>query len=211
MAVRNLYLVITGILCLWSLMGCKDARSYLGEIAAEVNSGVAAAPTAGSAGLPPRAIAAQRIAADIRAKRYIAGDAVEYGQKLIEAAAVDVAGSIAATTFAGGVLDAMVLLEDDLPQAGEFELFWIGVGRLAFRAAEESHARGRLPEAMTLTLAGPQRWQNQAYWERYSDHDGLTSLLLASTGQKARAIERLRDRADLRGPALDVFRALRGE
>lgn len=198
-------------LLLLALAGCKDARSYLGETAAQVRTGVSAATPPGATQTHPRAAAAQKIAAEIRAKYYIPGDALEYAQSLLEAAQNDPASSATATTFAGAVLDATVLLEDDLPSAGEFELFWIGVGRLAFRAAEEAHARGRISEAMRLTLAGPQRWQNQSYWERYSDHDGLTSLLLASTGQSAQALQRLQERADLSGPALDVFNALQGK
>ena len=75
-------------------------------------------------------------------------------------------------------------------------------------AAEEAHAADRVPEAMTLVFAGPQRWQNQAYWERYSDHDGLAAIVLAKSGQVAVALERLRSRAELRGVALEVYELL---
>lgn len=190
---------------LCSAVGCEDARTRLQRLSSSITA--TNAPNAPAI----RGVVAQQIAKDVREKRYIVGDAIDYAQQLIEKAANDVNISQQATIFAGAVLDATSLLDDELAKGGEFELFWISVGRLAFRAAEEAHARDRVPEAMTLTLAGSQRWQNDPYWERYSDHDGLTSLLLAKNGQPQRALDRLRNRIELRGPAHDVFRALTGE
>ncbi len=82
------------------------------------------------------------------------------------------------------------------------------MGRLAFRAAEEAHAQGRIREAGTLVFAGPRRWQNESYWMRYSDHDALAAVILARNGDREAAIRRLRDRADLSGPALEVYQML---
>jgi hypothetical protein len=194
-----------GAISLSQLAGCKDADSYLGDAKAII----ANSPTKQDGVTTPRAAAAKAIAADIEAGRYIMGDALDYAQRTIESAANGAGSSEQATQFAGAVLDSAVLLEDRLPHAGEFELFWTQVGRLAFRAAEEALARGREREALTLAIAGPQRWQNDSYWERYSDHDGLTSLLMARMGQAPLARERLERRGDLKGVALEVYNQLK--
>ncbi|MBI1189692.1 MAG: hypothetical protein GC200_03300 [Tepidisphaera sp.] len=113
-----------------------------------------------------------------------------------------------ATNFAGAVLDALEQVQSQLPQAGEFEIFWMRVGGLAFAAAEEAHAAGRVAEARTLVFAGGKRWQNDAYWQGHSAHDGLASVILAKSGERAEAIARLRDRADLNGVAAEVYEML---
>jgi len=113
-----------------------------------------------------------------------------------------------ATTYAGAVLDALEQVNSQLPQGGEFEIFWMRIGGLAFAAAEEAHAAGRLTEARGLVFAGGPRWQNEAYWQGHSAHDGLASVILAKSGERAEAIARLRDRADLNGVAAEVYEML---
>ena len=113
-----------------------------------------------------------------------------------------------ATNYAGAVLDALEQVQSQLPQGGEFEIFWMRVGGLAFAAAEEAHAAGRVAEARTLVFAGGKRWQNDAYWQSHSAHDGLASVILARSGERSEAISRLRDRADLNGVAAEVYQML---
>ncbi|MBS0196758.1 MAG: hypothetical protein JSR77_08375 [Planctomycetes bacterium] len=162
----------------------------------------AASPSGG------RSAAATELAKAIIAHEFMLGDAMDLANKRLDDVGTGQVKSFDATAFAGAVLDAAAQLEPKLPQQGEMEIFWINVGRLAFRSAEEAHAAGRVPEAMTLVLAGPRRWQNDAYWNRYSDHDGLTSLLMAKMGQRSEAIARLQNRPDLRDVALQVYEML---
>jgi len=180
--------------------GCKDKRSELARIGA-----IAVAPTGG------RGPAAAEIQTAVRAKAYLLADAIDRATAMLDGVAAGKFTSANATAFTGATLDAAALLDDLLPHGGEFELFWMNLGRLAFRSAEEAHAAGRVPEAMTLVFAGPQRWQNDAYWERFSDHDGLAAVLLAKSGQPQQAIERLQRRVELRGVALEVYNTLTGK
>jgi hypothetical protein len=82
------------------------------------------------------------------------------------------------------------------------------VGGLAFKAAEEAHAKDRVAEAASLVFAGGARWQTDAYWNRQSHHDALAALILAKTGRRNEALSRLRSRADLQPPATLVLDAL---
>jgi hypothetical protein len=63
---------------------------------------------------------------------------------------------------------------------------------------------------MTLVLAGPQRWQTEAYWQRCPNHDALASIVLDANGRRQEAVSRLADRPDLDGPALEVYEKLTG-
>jgi hypothetical protein len=110
-----------------------------------------------------------------------------------------------ATALAGAILDAVQQTESKFNSGGEFELFWMRVGRLAFKSAEHAHAAGNLPLAQSLVFAGPKRWQHSSYWERYSDHDGLASVILAKSGRREEAIARLRSRPSLDGVAAEVL------
>lgn len=110
-----------------------------------------------------------------------------------------------ATAFAGAVLDMLSAVEGQLPQKGEFEIFWRRVGRLAFWAAHTAYLKGRADEAGALVLAGPKRWQNDAYWLRYGDHDALVAILLDESGKRSLAIDRLRSRVELSPEAQEVL------
>ncbi len=115
-----------------------------------------------------------------------------------------------ATQFAGAVLDMLLTVEDRLPRGAEFEIFWMRVGQLAFRAALTAHNSGRPDEAYGLVLAGPKRWQTEPYWLRSPNHDALASIVLDENGERARAIARLRERPVLEGAAHDVYEKLTG-
>lgn len=197
---RGLLVALLAVVVL-AQVGCKPRQSALDT--AFVTAG-AGAPGAGGG----RGAAGNELVAAIDSKAITFDEALAFANTKLDEVGKGTANSAAATAFAGAVLDVAARIEDRFPHQGEFELFWINVGRLAFRAAEEAHANERIQEGMTLVFAGPQRWQNQAYWERYSDHDGLAAILLAKSGQVPAAIERLQSRADLRGVALDVYEAL---
>ncbi|CAG0949833.1 hypothetical protein PHYC_00138 [Phycisphaerales bacterium] len=119
-----------------------------------------------------------------------------------------VAKSTDATLFAGAVLDAMQMCDAKLPKDDNSVLMWYRVGNLAFRAAEEAHTANRLPEAMSLVLAGPTHWQNEGYWSEHPNHDGLASIILAKSGRRAEAIARLQNHAILHGLAEEVYEML---
>lgn len=164
-----------------------------------------------------RAAVAQDIVNGVKSKAFGIGNAIDIAHRRLESAAgsasgasTDQAASTAATNLAGAVLDAVVLLGSSLPQGAEHEIFWMQVGRLAFRASEEAFANQRLAEAGTLVLGGSKRWQNEPYWQRYSDHDGLASAIIAAQGDRSGAIARLQSRADLNGVALEVYQKLTG-
>lgn len=125
-----------------------------------------------------------------------------------EANPADTQRSADATAFAGAVLDAIAARESFMLTSGEYELFWMRVGGLAFKATEEAHTQNRVPEAASLVFAGGQRWQTDAYWNRQSHHDALAALILAKTGRRDEALSRLRSRADLQPPATLVLDAL---
>jgi hypothetical protein len=159
----------------------------------------------------------QDIITGVKAKSFGIGNAIDIAHKRLDAAAAgssgasaDQAASVAATALAGAVLDAVALLGNSLPQGAEHEIFWMQVGRLAFKASEEAFANQRLGEAGTLVLAGGKRWQNEPYWQRYSDHDGLASAIMDAQGDRSGAIARLQNRADLGGVALEVYQKLTG-
>lgn len=186
--------------------GCqKESAGPLEKIAAKSGT-----PTG-------RSDMAADVVAGVQAKTFGIGNAIDAAHKRLEAAAAgsggaspDPAASQAATAFAGAVLDATRQLESSLPKGGEHEIFWMQVGRLAFRASEEAFANQRAVEARSLVFGGGSRWQNEPYWTRYSDHDGLASAILASQGERAEAISRLQNRPNLSGVALEVFEKLTG-
>lgn len=113
-----------------------------------------------------------------------------------------------AVDFAWAVLDMLKAVETQLPSSGEFEIFWRRVGRLAFWAAQTAYTKGRLSDSASLMEAGPDRWKNEAYWLRYTDHDALVAIILDATGQKSKAIQRLGSRAELLGAAEEVYKKL---
>jgi hypothetical protein len=171
----------------------------------KATAALAASPTGG------RAAAAAQLTSLLAAGKITTDLLIDTAWDMVDAASEknDVKGSTDATVFAGAVLDAIAAREKFLFTGGEYEFFWMRVGGLAFKAAEEAHAKGRYTEAATLVFAGGQRWQHDAYWNRQSHHDAVAALILAKTGRRAEAIQRLQSRADLKPPADEVLAALK--
>lgn len=182
--------------------GCDNQQSRLAALAAR-----AASPTAG------RAATATQMAQFMAAGKVTPDAALTMAWEMVEEAKKspgDSVKSAGATAFAGAVLDAIAIVEGTLAQGVEFEMFWQRVGGLAFDAAEEAHAVGRLAEADSLVLAGGKRWQNEYYWTRRPDHDALAAVIWAKVGRRNEAIQRLRSRPDLQSPADEVLKMLTG-
>jgi hypothetical protein len=139
-----------------------------------------------------RAAAAAGMAADWRAKKLQLSDCLDLAFNH-----VDNGGDNASLTFAGAVLDFAELIEKELPQSGEMEFLWVRIGGLAGAAGEKSYNAGDIKMARTLVLAGPRRWQTDAYWMRHPNHDAIAAYVLFHSGEGAEAIRRLRSRPDL--------------
>jgi len=112
------------------------------------------------------------------------------------------------TAFCGAVLDMLQMVESSLPTSPEMELFWFRIGRLACNSGAMALQKGRAEEAATLMLAGPKRWQSEAYFRRYPDHDALIALTLTAQGRRQEAIAWLRARPELDGIALETLNKL---
>lgn len=197
-------LLARGLLCGClglALGGCERPRDVLSHA-----QKTASVPGTG------RASAAAEITSAIKNGVFLPGDAVDFVYAGLEEAKTIPGGSgksAALTSFAGGVLDAIGGLQGNpIRTDGEYEIFWQKVGRLAFLSAEEAFSNQRESEARTLVFAGGTRWQNDAYWGLYSDHDALAAVLLARAGQRDEALRRLRSRNELQGPAAEVYRML---
>lgn len=152
-----------------------------------------------------RAATAAAMAADWRAQRIKLDDCIDLAFQR-----VDSAGDVAAMTFAGTVLDFALLIEGELPHGAEMELFWTRLGGLAAAAGEKAYTAGNIPLARSLVLAGPARWQNEAYWRRHPNHDVIAAYVLFLSGEGKEAARRLRSRADLdnfQQQALDEIQA----
>lgn len=150
-----------------------------------------------------RGAAAASMAADWRAKQLSLDDCINLAFEHL-----DREGDAASLVFAGTVLDFAQLVEKDLPKAGEMELFWTRLGGLAGASAEKAYTAGDLKMARSLVLAGPRRWQTDAYWMRHPNHDALASYVLFYSGEGAEAVRRLRSRADLDGAAEQALREI---
>ncbi|HMN40999.1 MAG TPA: hypothetical protein PKE29_09145 [Phycisphaerales bacterium] len=99
--------------------------------------------------------------------------------------------------FAGAVLDFIEQTEPDIDAKVLNEFFWIRIGTLAGNAAAAARKAEDLPAARALVLAGPTRWQTEAYWRQHPAHDALASMILFESGESDKALNRLRDRPDL--------------
>lgn len=187
------------------IVGCEKRSGPLERIAQK-----AATPTG-------RAAVAADVVKAVKEKKLAVGDMLDLAYDRVEkagggatGASPDQAKSLEATALAGGVLDAIASLKNELPQGAEHEIFWMKVGRLAFKSGEEAFVNQRLAEAHSLAVGGGTRWQNEAYWVRYSDHDALVSAIMAAQGDRGGAIQRLQSRTNLDGPALEVYQKLTG-
>ncbi|MBL9030592.1 MAG: hypothetical protein JNM80_02655 [Phycisphaerae bacterium] len=196
--VRTWVVALVSVLAVW---GCDSKARPMKD---------AQAAAAGAGG---RAAVAKVVAEAFDAKRVTIGDMIDLAATRLEAEEAKPGGaatSQAATALAGGVLDAASMVSAKLPTSGELELFWMKMGRLAFRSADEAVSNGRLEEAESLMLAGPARWQTEAYWIRYPDHDALVAVVLVQRGKREEALHRLGSRPQLTGLAAEVYERLRG-
>lgn len=139
-----------------------------------------------------RAAAAAGMAADWRAKKLLLNDCINFAFERIDAD-----GDTASLIFAGAVLDFAQLIEKELPREPEMELFWTRLGGLAGAAGEKAYNAGDIKLARSLVLAGPMRWQTEAYWMRHPNHDAIAAYVLFLSGEGGEAIRRLRSRPDL--------------
>ena len=188
-------LIVTAVLVLLNIVsGCKGPESRLPAIAAQAKAAVVA-PGANVAAA--RTAAASALLAEWK-NGLSFGDAINLASDMLDT-------DPAATDFAGGVLDAIEQGGERVGLGGEFEIFWMKVGRLACKAGDTAMANNRLAEARALVLAGSSRWQNEAYWRRYPDHDALAAAILAANGERDLALQRLRSRDDLESPAKEVY------
>lgn len=110
---------------------------------------------------------------------------------------VEKVGDVAAVDLAGAVLDMLDQISPDVEKAGVNEFYWVRVGTLAGNAGAAAMKLGDMPRARSVVLAGPGRWQNEAYWRQHPDHDILASAIMFESGEGAAAVQRLRDRAEL--------------
>lgn len=181
------------------LSGCDHTADTLNKIKAQAATpaGRAAATTSLLAEFPPKG-------------SMLPGAAVDDAAALLEQASTNAALSTQATAYAGAVLDAVQTSQSNLQQGGEYEIFWMKVGRLAYLSAEEAFQAQREQEAATLMLAGGTRWQNEPYWLRYPNHDALIAIIMARSGKRDEAIQRLRSRSELSGEAARVLNELEG-
>ena len=187
-----------------ALSGCRPAdpvqRAYATTIA----------PAAG------RTSASMEIATGWRSKLLTLDKCIDFAFELLDGVrngtpvGGKVPASVDATSFAGAVLDATIILERELPVGPEHEIFWQRLGGLAFAAAEEARAAGRGPEALGLVLGGAKRWQSDAYWYLHPTHDGLVSWLMAEGGMQGAALQRLAQRPNLEGFAKETYEKLGG-
>lgn len=111
-----------------------------------------------------------------------------------------------ATIFAGAVLDLGARIEQRIPQ--QAVLLVIGLGALAYQAADAARARGDIALARSLVLGGPRRWQTDHYWLTTPHHDALVSIVLFEHGEREEAISRLLVRAEWDETRAELLRAL---
>jgi hypothetical protein len=173
--------------CLHALGGCTSEADRLGAIAAQ-------APT-------NRAAAATALVEAYRAGKISHNGAIAYVTERLQDGQDQAA-------FGGAVLDFLDQVKADFKSDPEFELFWMGIGRLAFWSARAAYEHQRVDEALNLVFAGPKRWQNESYWLMYPDHDALASYILADAGRRGEAVSRLRNRSEVFDEAEEALRIL---
>ncbi len=98
-----------------------------------------------------------------------------------------------ALVFAASVLDVGKAVERDL--GANSLLLFNSLGLLAFQAADDAMRRGDLAMARSVVMGGPSGWQTDRYWLVNPEHDGLASIILFESGERAEALERLDTRA----------------
>lgn len=165
--------------------GCKSERGRIQDAYEATSTG-------------GRVAAADRLRRDWALGRITFREAVNLAHAKLES------GDPLAVAFAGGVLDALLILEPslrdpDMPQdAGRDEaLDWPVVGALAGKAGAIAAARDDFVLAESVVLGGTTRWQTEEYWADNDAHDALASTVLHKRGRSQEAIDRLRARERL--------------
>ncbi|MEM7755195.1 MAG: hypothetical protein AAF297_06125 [Planctomycetota bacterium] len=185
--------LLVPVLCacvLW-VQGCDDPRARLVAVQA-------AAEQSGD-----RTAAATALEADFREGRVTLGLALDHAFVTLER-------NEDTFVYVGAVLDMAERVSDSIPSRQEQStILLFRLGRLAYQSAEAAYLKGDVALARSLVLSGPSRWQNEGYWLRYPDHDGLASMLLAVTGDRSEALRRLNSRPALDGPAEEALELIR--
>lgn len=113
--------------------------------------------------------------------------------------------------FALAVLGAIAELEGPITRKSDVnEFFWMRTGTLAGKAAAVAMRLNDVPTATAAVLAGPRRWQNDAYWMQNPAHDALVSYLLHMNGKTGEALARLRDRPEMAPEVQRAYEQIQG-
>lgn len=134
-----------------------------------------------------RAALANAMAADWRAGNLLLDDCLD-----LAFAKLDTPADPSALIFAGAVLDFAAQVQAQLPKGDEYLLLYFRIGGLAGHAATVAYNAADYPTARSLVLAGPSRWQSDAYWDRHPNHDALVARLMFLSGEESESIRWLR-------------------
>lgn len=110
---------------------------------------------------------------------------------------LDQRNDAASVAYATAVLGAIAQLEGPITKKNVNEFFWMRTGTLAGKAAAVSMSLANTAAANAVVLAGPTRWQTDAYWQQNPGHDALASYILHASGRTAEALSRLRSRPEM--------------
>lgn len=174
------YLAITCAAAMWvgCVSGCESEQSRLEAMAKSAST------------------SRSQAAIDLR-KAFYAKEITAQGALGLAHDRVEKPGDMASVDFAGAVLDMLDQISPDVEKAGVNEFYWTRVGTLAGNAAAAAKKLGDNAKARGVVLAGPKRWQNEAYWRQHPDHDVLASAIMFEAGEGKEAVQRLRERAEL--------------
>lgn len=134
--------------------------------------------------------AQSQLVASWTARRITLDRALDLGHARLDA------GDPGAPAFALALLGAIAELEGPITRANVNEFFWIRTGTLAGSAGAVALKMGDVTGARTVVLAGPRRWQTEAYWRMHPDHDALASWIMHKAGESGPALARLRERGE---------------
>lgn len=134
-----------------------------------------------------RSAAATAMAADWKAEKILLDDCMNLAFERIEKD-----GDAASLEFAGAVLDFAAQVQRDLPQGDQYLMMYFRFGGLAGQAATIAYNNGDYAAGRSLVLAGPAKWQSDAYWDRHPNHDALVARLMFLTGEESQALRWLR-------------------
>lgn len=169
--------VVVGLVLAGGLAGCESERDRLEKVYAQASTS--------------RSGAAAALKAQWTAGEITANEAINLAHERLEKV-----GDGASVDFAGSVLDFLKSVEGDLAKKELNEFFWIRNGTLAGSAGAAAVKLGQARLAEGVMLAGPARWQNDAYWRNHPDHDAMVSIVLHSVGRTREALDRISTRRE---------------